>query len=104
MNTAGPLVVVGDALLDCDMDGQVSRLCPDSPAPVLEEAGPAWRPGGAALTALLAAAEGNPVILVAPLGDDEASVTVRALLEPHVTVVGLPLTGPLAEKTRFRAG
>jgi rfaE bifunctional protein nucleotidyltransferase chain/domain/rfaE bifunctional protein kinase chain/domain len=97
-------VVVGDALLDCDVDGQVSRLCPDAPAPVLDDAAPAWRPGGAALAALLAAEEDVPVVLVAPLGDDEASATVRALLEPHVTVVGLPLTGPLAEKTRFMAG
>lgn len=104
MSTAGPLIVVGDALLDCDVDGQVSRLCPDAPAPVLEDAVPTWRPGGAALAALLAATEEIPVILVAPLGDDEASATVRALLEPHVTVVSLPLTGALAEKTRFRAG
>jgi rfaE bifunctional protein nucleotidyltransferase chain/domain/rfaE bifunctional protein kinase chain/domain len=103
MSTPGPLVVVGDALLDCDMDGQVSRLCPDSPVPVLEGAVPAWRPGGAALAALLAATEEIPVVLVAPLGDDEASATVRALLEPHVTVVSLPLTGQLPEKTRFRA-
>jgi rfaE bifunctional protein nucleotidyltransferase chain/domain/rfaE bifunctional protein kinase chain/domain len=104
MSSASPLIVVGDALLDCDMDGQVSRLCPDAPVPVLEDAAPMWRPGGAALAALLAAAGETPVILVAPLGDDEASVTVRALLEPYVTVIGLPLTGPLAQKTRFRAG
>ncbi len=104
MSTSDPLVVVGDALLDCDLDGQVSRLSPDAPVPVLEDAAPAWRPGGAALAALLAAAGEVPVILVAPLGDDEASATVRALLEPHVTVVSLPLTGSLAEKTRFRAG
>jgi D-beta-D-heptose 7-phosphate kinase/D-beta-D-heptose 1-phosphate adenosyltransferase len=103
MSSSGPLVVVGDALLDCDLDGQVSRLSPDAPVPVLEDAAPAWRPGGAALAALLAAGE-VPVILVAPLGDDEASATVRALLEPHVTVVSLPLNGSLAEKTRFRAG
>jgi D-beta-D-heptose 7-phosphate kinase / D-beta-D-heptose 1-phosphate adenosyltransferase len=104
MTTAGPLIVVGDALLDCDMDGQVSRLCPDAPVPVLEDAVPAWRPGGAALAALLAATGKIPVILVAPLGDDEASATVQALLKPHVTVVSLPLTGPLPEKTRFRVG
>lgn len=104
MTTAGPLIVVGDALLDCDMDGQVSRLCPDAPGPVLEDAAPMWRPGGAALAALLAATDEVPVILVAALGDDEASATVRALFEPHVTVIGLPLNGPLAEKTRFRAG
>ena len=103
MSTVGPLVVVGDALLDCDIDGQVSRLCPDAPVPVLEDAVSTWRPGGAALAALLAATGGIPVVLVTPLGDDEASATVRALLKPQVTVVGLPLTGPLTEKTRFRA-
>jgi rfaE bifunctional protein nucleotidyltransferase chain/domain/rfaE bifunctional protein kinase chain/domain len=102
--TTGPLVVVGDALLDRDVDGQVSRLCPDAPAPVLEDTAPVCRPGGAALAALMAASDGVPVVLVAPLGDDEASVIVRELLASHVIVIGLPLEGTLAEKTRFRAG
>ena len=102
--TTGPLVVVGDALLDRDVDGQVTRLCPDAPAPVLEDTAPVCRPGGAALAALMAASDGVPVVLVAPLGDDEASDIVRELLASHVTVIGLPLEGTLAEKTRFRAG
>jgi rfaE bifunctional protein nucleotidyltransferase chain/domain len=104
VGTGGPLVVVGDALLDRDVDGQVRRLAPDAPAPVLEDLTPSCRPGGAALAARLAAADGVPVVLVAPLGDDEASQTVLALLEPHVTVVRLPLAGTLPEKTRFRTG
>jgi bifunctional ADP-heptose synthase (sugar kinase/adenylyltransferase) len=98
----GPLVVVGDALLDRDVDGQVRRLCPDAPAPVLEDQAPACRPGGAALAALMAARDGVPVVLVAPLGDDEASQTVLGLLASAMTVVRLPLNGPLPEKTRFR--
>ena len=102
--TAGPLVVVGDALLDRDVDGEVRRLCPDAPAPVLEDQTPACRPGGAALAALMAARDGVPVVLVAPFGDDEASQTVLGLLAPAVTVVRLPLDGALPEKTRFRAG
>jgi rfaE bifunctional protein nucleotidyltransferase chain/domain/rfaE bifunctional protein kinase chain/domain len=104
VGTGGPLVVVGDALLDRDVDGQVRRLSPDAPAPVLEDLTPSCRPGGAALAARLAAADGVPVVLVAPLGDDEASQTVLALLQPHVTVVRLPLAGTLPEKTRFRTG
>ena len=104
VGTGGPLVVVGDALLDRDVDGQVRRLSPDAPAPVLEDLTPSCRPGGAALAARLAAADGVPIVLVAPLGDDEASQTVLALLEPHVTVVRLPLAGTLPEKTRFRTG
>jgi rfaE bifunctional protein nucleotidyltransferase chain/domain/rfaE bifunctional protein kinase chain/domain len=97
-------VVVGDALLDRDVDGQVRRLCPDAPAPVLEDQTPACRPGGAALAALMAARDGVPVVLVAPFGDDEASQRVLGLLAPAVTVVRLPLNGGLPEKTRFRSG
>ena len=104
MTQAGPLVVIGDALLDRDLDGTASRLCPDAPAPVLDDLTESRRPGGAALAALLAAADGDPVVLVAPFGDDPASATVRALLRPQVTVVPIPLDGPLPDKARFRAG
>jgi rfaE bifunctional protein nucleotidyltransferase chain/domain len=104
VTTAGPLVVIGDALLDRDVTGTASRLCPDAPAPVLDDLTETRRPGGAALAALLAARAGGPVLLVAPFGDDPASAIVRALLEPHVTVVPLPLEGPLPDKSRFRAG
>ena len=104
MTTAGPLVVVGDALLDRDVTGTASRLCPDAPAPVLDDLAETRRPGGAALAALLAAGDGGPVVLVAAFGDDPASTAVTALLEPHVTVVPVPLHGPLPDKARFRAG
>lgn len=104
MTPAGPLVVIGDALLDRDVNGTASRLCPDAPAPVLDDLTEIRRPGGAALAALLAARDGGRVVLVTPIGDDPASAIVRALLEPHVTVVPMPLDGPLADKARFRAG
>jgi D-beta-D-heptose 7-phosphate kinase/D-beta-D-heptose 1-phosphate adenosyltransferase len=104
MTQAGPLVVIGDALLDRDVDGTASRLCPDAPAPVLDDLTETRRPGGAALAALLAARDGGPVLLVTPIGDDPASAMVRALLEPYVTVVPMPLDGPLPDKVRFRAG
>jgi D-beta-D-heptose 7-phosphate kinase/D-beta-D-heptose 1-phosphate adenosyltransferase len=104
MTPAGPLVVVGDALLDRDVNGTASRLCPDAPAPVLDDLNEVRRPGGAALAALLAALDGGRVVLVAPIGDDPASAIVRALLEPHMTVVPMPLDGPLPDKARFRAG
>jgi D-beta-D-heptose 7-phosphate kinase / D-beta-D-heptose 1-phosphate adenosyltransferase len=104
MTAARPLVVVGDALLDRDVNGTTSRLCPDAPAPVLDDLTEVRRPGGAALAAVLAALDGGRVVLVAPIGDDPASAIVRALLEPHVTVVPMPLDGPLPDKARFRAG
>ena len=104
MTPAGPLVVLGDALLDRDVNGTASRFCPDAPAPVLDDLNEVRRPGGAALAALLAALDGGRVVLVAPIGNDPASAIVRTLLEPHMTVVPMPLDGPLPDKARFRAG
>ncbi|WP_433802301.1 D-glycero-beta-D-manno-heptose 1-phosphate adenylyltransferase [Actinomycetospora sp. CA-084318] len=100
-----PLVVIGDALLDVDVDGSADRLCPDAPVPVLDADAERPRPGGAALAALLAAlSTRRPVRLVAPLGDDDGSARLRELLAGTVEVVGLPTTGEVPRKTRMLAG
>jgi D-beta-D-heptose 7-phosphate kinase / D-beta-D-heptose 1-phosphate adenosyltransferase len=97
----GPLVVVGDALLDVDVRGTVSRTTPDGRAPVVDCADRRERPGGAALAALLAAAPGGrDVVLIAGLGDDEAGDRVAAMLAGTVSLVRLPLTGGTPAKTR----
>jgi D-beta-D-heptose 7-phosphate kinase / D-beta-D-heptose 1-phosphate adenosyltransferase len=102
---SAPLVVVGDALLDVDVDGEVTRLCPDAPVPVLDAGAERERPGGAALAALLAAlASRRPVRLVTPLGDDADSARVRELLDGLVEVVALPAGGSLPVKSRLLAG
>ncbi len=99
-----PLVVVGDALLDRDLDGTVERLCPDAPVPVVDDPHGRARPGGAALAALLAAADDRAVTLVTAIGDDAAGNELRALLaEACVTVVDLGLAGRTPEKVRVRA-
>ncbi|MET9257449.1 D-glycero-beta-D-manno-heptose 1-phosphate adenylyltransferase [Streptomyces sp. NPDC003717] len=98
-----PLVVVGDALLDRDIAGTADRLAPDAPVPVVDECAERVRPGGAALAAWLAARDGREVTLVTGVGDDPASRTLRELLDPWLTVVPLPLTGDLPEKTRVLA-
>ncbi|GHF59762.1 bifunctional protein HldE [Streptomyces mashuensis] len=103
MRAAAPLVVVGDALLDRDLVGTAERLAPDAPVPVLDDCQERLRPGGAALAAYLAARAGREVTLVAPLGDDAAGRRLRAMLEPVLTLVPLPLDGPQAEKTRVMA-
>ena len=74
------LVVVGDALLDRDLDGRVERLAPDAPVPVVDAAVDRARPGGAALAAALAAADGRPVTLVTALGDDAAGAAADEAL------------------------
>jgi D-beta-D-heptose 7-phosphate kinase/D-beta-D-heptose 1-phosphate adenosyltransferase len=98
-----PLVVLGDALLDVDVDGTSERLCPDAPVPVVDIAGEWHRPGGAGLAALLAARSTADVVLVAPLGRDEAGQTLAGLLEREVGLIPMPLRGSTVRKTRVRA-
>src|SRR6185437_10013821 len=97
------LVVLGDALLDRDLDGAVRRLCPDTPAPVVDEPRVRARPGGAALAAHLAALAGHQVTLVCPLGDDPEGEQIRELIHPDVRLAGLPWQEAIAQKTRVRA-
>jgi len=100
----GPLVVVGDALLDRDLDGRVERLSPDAPVPVLEDVAARARPGGAALAAVLAVGDGHPVTLVTALSNDEGARELRGLLlGAGVEVVDLGLDGATPEKVRLRA-
>jgi rfaE bifunctional protein nucleotidyltransferase chain/domain len=99
-----PLVVVGDVLLDIDVVGSSSRLCPDAPVPVVEQAEERPRPGGAGLAALLAAAGGREVVLVTALADDDPGRLLRAMLERHMEVAALHLHGGTPCKLRIRSG
>jgi D-beta-D-heptose 7-phosphate kinase / D-beta-D-heptose 1-phosphate adenosyltransferase len=98
-----PLVVLGDALLDVDLDGRADRLTPDAPVPVLDDLVERPRPGGAALAAAMAGSDGHEVVLVTALGDDEAGELVEQLL-PDVRIHRLRHDGPTAVKKRVRAG
>ncbi|MET9306874.1 D-glycero-beta-D-manno-heptose 1-phosphate adenylyltransferase [Streptomyces cellulosae] len=99
-----PLVVVGDVLLDEDIEGVATRLAPDAPAPVVDVTGDHRHPGGAGLAAALAARGGRDVVLVTALGDDPASEAVRQQLGGRVRLLELPLHGTLPVKTRVLAG
>ncbi|MEV6606618.1 D-glycero-beta-D-manno-heptose 1-phosphate adenylyltransferase [Kutzneria sp. NPDC051319] len=96
------LVVVGDALLDVDVVGSVSRVCPDGPAPVLDMATERPRAGGAGLAAVLAASDGVPTTLVTALSDDADAGVLRSCL-PDVRVVAGRSFGETVVKTRLRA-
>ena len=97
------LCVVGDALLDRDLDGRAERLAPDAPVPVVDGMEAHDRAGGAGLAASLAAAAGHDVTLVCALGADAAGARVRSLLEQAgVRVCDLGLHGATPEKVRVR--
>ncbi len=98
------LVVVGDTLLDRDVEGSVKRVAPDAPAPVLDEETVTDRPGGAGLAALLAAGHGYDVALVTALADDTGGARLSELLTAAgIEVYALPLPGATPEKVRLRA-
>ncbi|WP_406043526.1 PfkB family carbohydrate kinase [Micromonospora sp. NBC_00898] len=99
----GPVVVIGDTLLDRDVEGVVNRLCPDSPVPVLDETTYVDRPGGAGLAAVFAAAEGVEVALVTAIADDAGGARLSTLLAAAgVQLYALPLAGATPEKIRLR--
>lgn len=105
---AGPLVVVGDTLLDVDLQGTSQRLAPDAPVPVVDLAAERPRPGGAGLAAVQAARlrTSRETVLVTPLADtdDPDALKLLELLEEQgVRVVRLPLSGRTVRKTRLIA-
>ncbi|MFI8825061.1 PfkB family carbohydrate kinase [Streptomyces sp. NPDC053431] len=104
----GPIVVVGDLLLDEDIEGTADRLAPDAPAPVVDVTGVRRRAGGAGLAASLAAGlaarPGEEVVLVTALGTDASAEAARRALGHRVRVVALPLHGTLPVKTRVLVG
>src|SRR3712207_1135562 len=101
VTTSCPLVVVGDTLLDSDVEGTVDRLCPDAPVPVVALRTLRQRPGGAGLAALRAARAGHQVVLVTALGTDSAARQLADLLGAHVELVRMPLRGATVCKTRI---
>ena len=100
----GPLVVVGDSLLDVDLHGTVSRVAPDAPVPVVDCQRERHRAGGAGLAAVLAAGlAGADVVLITALGQDHAGSRLRDLISPHAQLVPLPLDGGTPCKIRVQA-
>lgn len=101
--TSPLLVVVGDTLLDRDVEGDVHRIAPDAPAPVLDEETATDRPGGAGLAAMLAARDAD-VALITALADDPAAARLSELLTAAgIDVYALPMPGSTPEKIRLRA-
>ena len=104
----GPLVVVGDTLLDVDLHGTVGRVAPDAPVPVVDCQRERHRAGGAGLAAVLAAGlctglGGADVVLITALGQDRFGAKLRDLLGRHVQVIPLPLDGGTPCKIRVHA-
>ena len=75
------LLVVGDVMLDRYWFGDVSRISPEAPVPIVRIEKREERLGGAANVARNAAALGAKTSLLGVVGDDEAGSQVERLLE-----------------------
>ncbi|MDI2035109.1 PfkB family carbohydrate kinase [Paenarthrobacter nitroguajacolicus] len=97
------ITVVGDLLLDVDINGTATRLSPDAPVPVVDVADVRRRAGGAGLVATLLARDGHEVTLVTALADDDGASHLRLALAGVSVLAGAPLA-PTPTKTRVRIG
>ncbi|MGV0741561.1 D-glycero-beta-D-manno-heptose 1-phosphate adenylyltransferase [Mycolicibacterium sp. XJ870] len=99
-----PLVIVGDCMLDVDIEGSATRLSPEAPVPVVDAERIWQRPGGAGLAAVLAARVEADVVLVTAIADDaDGRRLIELLGSAGVTVLPLPMSGTTVCKTRIRA-
>jgi D-beta-D-heptose 7-phosphate kinase/D-beta-D-heptose 1-phosphate adenosyltransferase len=74
------IAVLGDVMLDAYVWGDVQRISPDAPVPVVDLRRRSAAAGGAANVALNLAAAGAAVRLVGVVGDDASAGTLRRLL------------------------
>ncbi len=74
------LLVAGDVMLDRYWFGDVSRISPEAPVPVVHVKRTEERPGGAANVARNITALGAAATLLAVAGNDEAASSLEALL------------------------
>jgi rfaE bifunctional protein kinase chain/domain len=75
------LLVVGDVMLDRYWFGEVERISPEAPVPVVHVRREEFRLGGAANVALNVASLGGRTTLMSVVGDDEAAARIRFMLD-----------------------
>ncbi|WP_153108992.1 D-glycero-beta-D-manno-heptose-7-phosphate kinase [Propionivibrio limicola] len=96
------LLVVGDVMLDRYWFGDVSRISPEAPVPVVKVERSEERPGGAANVARNAAALGARVSLLALVGRDEAGESLQRLIEAEGVDASLHVDDEVATTVKLR--
>src|SRR5690242_9192101 len=74
------VMIVGDAMLDVYLRGDVDRISPEAPVPVVRVRDRRYALGGAANVAQNVSAAGATTVLVGVVGDDEAGGRLRRML------------------------
>jgi D-beta-D-heptose 7-phosphate kinase/D-beta-D-heptose 1-phosphate adenosyltransferase len=102
----GRVTVIGDAMLDRFVYGNVSRISPEAPVPVVAVARESAVPGGAANVVHNITALGGRVRFVAVIGGDHDGGALRALLAADANAEAALLENPgrmTTLKTRYIA-
>ena len=102
---AGKTVLcVGDLMLDEFVYGEVSRVSPEAPAPVIAVQRSETNIGGAGNVARNVASLGGRCIFVGLVGDDDAGSKLRAALAKEARIESVLVcdsTRPTTRKVRF---
>ena len=96
------LLVVGDVMLDRYWFGEVSRISPEAPVPVVKVGRIEERPGGAANVARNALALGAGTALLSVVGDDEAGRSLSRLLAESEIDAGLHVDRDIDTTVKLR--
>ncbi|HEY1553398.1 MAG TPA: D-glycero-beta-D-manno-heptose-7-phosphate kinase [Kofleriaceae bacterium] len=99
------VIVIGDVMLDEYLKGDVSRISPEAPVPVLEVRSHEYTLGGAANAAANIQALGGLTTLVGVVGRDETATIVGERLASHGITPALVVDPdrPTIQKTRLVA-
>jgi D-beta-D-heptose 7-phosphate kinase/D-beta-D-heptose 1-phosphate adenosyltransferase len=100
------ILVLGDVMLDQFIWGNVSRISPEAPVPVVEFSSESYMPGGAANVARNLSALNVETELFSAIGEDNAGQQLKALLSSQqVGCAGLVAVNarPTSIKTRVVA-
>src|SRR3954469_23973391 len=97
------ILVVGDIMLDRYIHGEVERISPEAPVPVIRHAQRYERAGGAANVAMNLAGLGCSAVLAGFWGDDAEKGELKVLLDrAGVDTVGVVSSSlPTISKTRI---
>jgi rfaE bifunctional protein kinase chain/domain len=96
------VLIVGDVMLDRYWFGEVSRISPEAPVPVVKVERVEERPGGAANVARNVSALGARATLLSVVGNDEAGRTLSRLLDAEGISTSLHEDAQLSTTVKLR--
>jgi len=96
------VLVVGDVMLDRYWFGEVSRISPEAPVPIVKVDRIEERPGGAANVARNVSALGAKAALLSVVGRDEAGRCLKQLLQQEKVATSLHTDATISTTVKLR--